>query len=85
MQIDLTFSSPVKNTHVVSVPTGKLIVTRVPRLGWQGVHRPTGKFSGGQVYVPAGKLKTVEATKDALIEAWLNMTGVTVDKARFVN
>lgn len=73
MQIDLRFER-VNKIHKCDVPTGTLVVTRVPGMGLQGYHRPkTGRI---QVFVPTGKHATIPATKDALIAEWRRFVGL---------
>lgn len=57
-----------------AVPTGELVITRVPRMGLMGVHRP--KEGRAQVFVPVGKHNTLPAMIDALIAEWRSHVGL---------
>jgi hypothetical protein len=74
MQINIEYKSPAKGMYTADVPTGKLKIVRVPGHGLMGIHKPHEGRS--QVMVPAGKVKTVTACQDALIEAWKIQVGI---------
>lgn len=78
MQVALGFT--VKNkARTCPVPTGKLVIVRVPGHGLQGYHKPNEGRS--QVFVPTGKVKTVAEAEAALIEAWLSFVGIDMGLA----
>jgi hypothetical protein len=54
--------------RTLEVPTGKLVIRRVPSIGLMGMHYP--KTGRAQVLVSPGKVKGVTAVEDALIHAW---------------
>jgi hypothetical protein len=62
--------------YIANVPTGRIIISTVPGRGRMAVHRPTGKFSGGQVIVSAGKHKTLGDVKADAVREYDRMMGV---------
>jgi hypothetical protein len=74
MKVEIKFGTPVNGVRKAQVPTGQLVITRVPRCGLMGVHRPWQGRS--QVFVSAGKFRTIDDTMDALISEWRRHVGV---------
>ena len=62
--------------YIANVPTGRIIISRVPRTGLMAVHRPTGRFSGGQVIASPGKYKTVSEVKAGAVSEYDALMGV---------
>jgi hypothetical protein len=62
--------------YIANVPTGRIIISRVPGTGLMAVHRPTGKFSGGQVIASPGKYRTVADVKAGAVREYDALMGV---------
>lgn len=62
-----------------AVPTGELVITRVPRMGLMGVHRPSS--GRAQVFVPVGKHNNLAQMVPALVAAWRDHVGLDSLKA----
>ncbi len=73
MQVKMEFSNH-NGVRKCEVPTGALVITRVPGHGLMGVHRPTSGRS--QVFVPAGKHRTLPETITALVSEWRKHVGL---------
>lgn len=73
MQVTLAFE-PVNKIRKCAVPTGTLVITRVPGMGLQGYHKPTTGRT--QVFVPTGSVKTIAQCEDALIAQWRKFVGL---------
>lgn len=72
-QYKMTFENH-NGVRKCAVPTGELVITRVPRMGLMGVHRP--KEGRSQVFVPVGKYNTLSEMSTALVTAWREFTGL---------
>ena len=77
---EIKFEQVSKGMKICPVPRGKLIITRVPGHGYMGVYRPETKHSGGQVIVPAGKVRGMAQMEEMTYKAWRDMFGL--DDAR---
>lgn len=73
MQVKLAFELANK-IRKCEVPTGTLVITRVPGMGLQGYHRP--KTGRTQVFVPTGTVKTIAQAETGLISAWRKFVGL---------
>lgn len=71
--MNITFQ-PVNGQHVASIPQGRLVVTRVPRAGLQGIYRPNN--GRAQVWVAAGTHRGRIATQNAMIDGLRKFTGL---------
>lgn len=69
----IAFAQTQKGVHTAHVPNGTLIIRRVPNQGLTGIFRATGKWSGGQVIVPCGSVKTLGDAKNATLTAYSQM------------
>jgi hypothetical protein len=75
MQIVLAFDVKA-GQRTCKVPTGRLVIRRVPNQGYMGMHYPNS--GRAQVLVYPGKVRTVSAVEDALIDAWKIQVGVDI-------
>jgi hypothetical protein len=73
---EIKFELVSKGMKVCPVPKGKLIITRVPGHGLMGVYRPETKTSGGQVILPAGKVRSMAEAEAQTYQAWRDMMGL---------
>ena len=73
MPLKFEFERTSGAIRACEVPTGTLRIVRVPKMGLQGYHKPRGGRT--QVLVPTGKVRTIEDTRKALIEAYCAFTG----------
>lgn len=73
----------VNGLRIADVPTGQIIVSRVPGHGYMGVHRPHGARK--QVLLPATGIRSINVAMSAALDAWKWQVGIGVDTARFVN
>jgi len=73
MQLKMEFTGP-RNFKKCDVPTGTLVITRVPGMGLQGYHKP--KQGRVQVFVSTGKHRTLAETTEALVSEWRRFVGL---------
>lgn len=73
MQVKMEFTNH-NGVRKCAVPTGLLVIVRVPGQGLQGYHKPNdGRCL---VMVPTGKHRTLAETQEALVKAWRDLVGL---------
>lgn len=73
MQVKMEFTNH-NGVRKCPVPTGELVVTRVPRMGLMGVYRPVSGRQ--QVFVHPGKVRTLPDMYGMLVSEYRRFVGL---------